>query len=274
MVESFVIFIRFGAGDRTQFQIPARSQIIPLAVTLRDMKKYSILILLFVFLGNALDAQTIEILKRENIPTKSNDEDFSFIEPRTDMNLFTFVGTIRATGSDGLAKIEVLFFKLKETAHELGANCFKLNDFLQTDVPRQSILTLDVYQANDSTLNLNFENHEKNVVYVFGDERKTSDKYTFKIDNVKMEFKAGTYFRYENKVGQEVKINKGGFTGMTLWIKWKENKPSSFLTLTGLGLGGGQVPYGTVGVAFNTGRINRVDGNLGHLLTQVMEKSE
>ena len=238
------------------------------------MKKHSISILLFLFLGNSLDAQTIEILKQEKIATKSNDEDFSFIEPITDINLFTYVGTIRATGLDRLAKIEVLFFKLKEAAHELGANCFKLNDFAQSDIPRQSMLTLDVYQANDSIVNLNFENHERNVVYIFGDERKTSDKYTFKIDNVKREIKAGTYFRYENKVGQEVKINKGGLTGMTLWVKWKENKPSSFLTLTGLGLGGGQVPYGTVGVAFNTGRINRVEGNLGHLLTQVMEKSE
>ena len=241
---------------------------------LSDMKKYSILILLFVILGNSVDAQTIEILKQENIATKSNDEDFSFIEPITDINLFNYVGTIRATGLDRLAKVEVLFFKLKEKAHELGANCFKLNDFSQTDVPRQSVLTLDVYRANDSIINLNFENHAKNVVYIFGDERKTKDKYTFKIDNVKKEFTAGTYFRYENKVGQEVKINKGGLTGMTIWIKWKENKPSSFLTLTGLGLGGGQVPYGTVGVAFNTGRINRVDGNLGHLLIQVMEKSE
>ncbi len=245
-----------------------------LAVTISDMRKHCISTLLFLFLTTSLNAQTVEILKHENIATKSNDEDFSFIEPITDINLFTYVGTIRANGLDKFAKIEVLFFKLKKTAHELGANCFKLTSFLQTDVPRQSSLTLDVYQANDSVVNLNFENHEKNIVYVFGDERKTNDKYTFKIDNEKKEFKAGTYFRYENKVGQEVKINKGGLTGMTLWIKWKENKPSSFLTLTGLGLGGGQVPYGTVGPAFNTGRINRVDGNLGHLLTQVIEKSE
>ncbi len=32
MVESFVILIPFGAGDNTQFQIPARSQIFTLAV--------------------------------------------------------------------------------------------------------------------------------------------------------------------------------------------------------------------------------------------------
>jgi hypothetical protein len=35
VVESFVIFIAFGAGDRTQFQTPARSQIFTLAARLQ-----------------------------------------------------------------------------------------------------------------------------------------------------------------------------------------------------------------------------------------------
>jgi hypothetical protein len=33
VIQSFVIFIPFGAGDRTQFQIPARSQILPLCAS-------------------------------------------------------------------------------------------------------------------------------------------------------------------------------------------------------------------------------------------------
>jgi hypothetical protein len=38
VVESFVIFIPFGAGDKTQFQIPARSQILTL-VAMADFGK-------------------------------------------------------------------------------------------------------------------------------------------------------------------------------------------------------------------------------------------
>ena len=36
MIQSFVIFIPFGAGDRTQFQIPARSQIFTLCAISAD----------------------------------------------------------------------------------------------------------------------------------------------------------------------------------------------------------------------------------------------
>jgi hypothetical protein len=214
--------------------------------------------------------QIVEILKQSDFVKRKDDKDFAFIESSTDINAFNFVATIKVTGVDKLASIENVYLKAKEKGHELGANCFKLSDYKQVDNPRTSILTLDVYNGGDSILNINFSNHEKNVVYIFGSERKSGETYSFKIDNIKQELKSGTYYRHENKEGQEVKINKGGFTGATVWIKWKENKPATFLTLTGFGLGGGSVPYGTVGVSFNTGRINYIDGNLGHLLLQVL----
>ena len=220
--------------------------------------------------GFSTSAQTVEILKQSDNITQSDDKDFAFIESTTDINSLKFIATIKVTGVDKLASIEAVYFKAKEKAHDLGANGFKLGDYNQNDNPRQSILILDVYNGSDSILNINFANHEKNIVYIFGNERKSDETYSFKIDNIKQELKSGTYYRHENKEGQEVKINKGGLTGATIWIKWKENKPATFLTLTGFGLGGGQVPYGTVGVSFNTGRINFIDGNLGHLLIQVM----
>lgn len=241
---------------------------------LKTMRKYLILTLFLKTIYLTVNAQTVEVLKQTDFVTQEKDEDFAFIEPTTDVNSLTYVGTIKSTGVDKLAGVENLFFKLKEKAHELGANCFVLNDFKQGNNPQPSILTLDIYNGNDSILNLNFANHEKNVIYIFGSEKRSNAQFNFRLDNVKKEFNSGTFYRHENKEGQEVKINKGGLTGMTLWIKWRENKPSTFLTLTGFGLGGGTVPYGTVGVAFNTGRISYIDGNLGHLLIQLIKTSE
>lgn len=221
-------------------------------------------------IGFSTSGQTVEILKQSDYIKQSDDKDFAFIESSTDITALKFVATLKITGVDKLASLETVYFKAKEKAHELGANSFKLSDYVQNDNPRQSMLTVDVYNGNDSILNVNFANHEKNVVYIFGSERKSNETYSFKIDNVRQELKSGTYYRHENKEGQEIKINKGGLTGATMWIKWKKDKPATFLTLTGFGLGGGQVPYGTVGVSFNTGRINYIDGNLGHLLIQLM----
>ncbi|WP_315823347.1 hypothetical protein [Paraflavitalea speifideaquila] len=41
--------------------------------------------------------------------------------------------------------------------------------------------------------------------------------------------------------------------------------------MTGLGIGGGQLPAGAIGMSFNTGRIHKVPGDLGHLLTTILK---
>ena len=221
-------------------------------------------------IGYPVLAQTVEIVKQADRVKQTANMDFAFIEPSTDVNALDFVATIRVTGADKLAGIDIVYTKAKEKAHELGANCFKLSDYQQNENPRQSILTLDVYHGGDSILDINFASHEKNVVYIFGGERKSAESFVFKVNNIKQELKSGTYYRHENKEGQEVKINRGGLMGATTWIGWRKDKPATFLTLTGFGLGVGAGPDGAVGVAFNTGRINYIDGNLGHLLIQLM----
>ena len=89
---------------------------------------------------------------------------------------------------------------------------------------------------------------------------------SFKIDNKKTELRPGTYYKYVRTEGKEVKINKGGITGATVFYTLEGNKPDIFLTLSGFGLGGGPMPAGTMGASFNTGRISAIDGNLGCLL--------
>ena len=86
--------------------------------------------------------------------------------------------------------------------------------------------------------------------------------------------KSGTYYKHIRTQGKEVKISKGGLTGMTLWYTLNGNKPNLFLTLTGLGLGGGSVPTDVVGLSFNTGRIQPVQGDLGCLLITILKQSK
>lgn len=58
---------------------------------------------------------------------------------------------------------------------------------------------------------------------------------------------------------------------MTAWIIYKKDKPASFFSLTGLGLGGVGIPSGGTGASFNTGRINRINGDIGHLLAMILK---
>ena len=51
MIQSFVIFIALRAGDRTQFQIPARSQIFTLCGIFMRQQKGHIFIAIFILLG-------------------------------------------------------------------------------------------------------------------------------------------------------------------------------------------------------------------------------
>jgi hypothetical protein len=79
VVQSFVIFIPFGVGARTQFQTPARSQIFTLAVIGSDMAKYLTTFLLILsiqvfgqrkldidsFVMGIIDDGTKELIKEE-----------------------------------------------------------------------------------------------------------------------------------------------------------------------------------------------------------------
>lgn len=228
----------------------------------------------FLTLTNLIFAQTIEVIRNSEFQPPKKEKDFAFLEPTTDTTDIKFMATIKAIGDGKKADIELLFYKLKAKAQELGANSFKLNSFSKLDSTNTSILILDTYYGTDSALNRNFQNHEKNVIYIFGNAEKSDKTYSFKIDNTKKEIKGGTFYKHQNKEGQEMKINKGGLSGATIWVKWKENKPATFLTLTGFGLGGAPVPVGQIGISFNTGRINYIDGNLGHLLVLLLTQSE
>jgi hypothetical protein len=234
----------------------------------------AIITIALLILSNVIGAQTVEVINKSDYNLGVISEDFAFIEPTTDSTDIHFIARIKASAKKDKTDVGDLFYKIRATAQKLGANAFKLRSYEKADVGRKPVLVLDTYYIADSSLSLNFDNHEKNVIYIFGDSEKSDKIYSFKINNTKKEIKGGTFYKLENKEGQEVKISTGGFTGATVWIKWKENKPATFLSLTGLGLGGGTVPAGQIGMSFNTGRINPINGDLGHLLAQLLMQSE
>lgn len=236
--------------------------------------KYTVIasfIIASLIYSNLLNGQTVEVINKSALIPELQGKDFAFIESTTDTTDIKFIATIKASGKGKKGDLDLLFYKIRAKAMELGANAFKLSSYTAMDSLKKTVLTLDTYYGTDSALISNLKNREKNVVYIFGALEKSDKTYLFKVDNEKVEMKSGTFYKVQNKAGQEVKISKGGFTGATVWIKGKEDRPATFLTLTGFGLGGGTVPAGQIGMTFNTGRINYVDGNLGCLIVLLLK---
>lgn len=223
----------------------------------------------FLAFSQLVKAQNVEVIHRAERFPEYEAETFTFIAPGADTSRLQYVATLRATGVGKNVSLEMIYSKLKEKANSLGANAFQLLSFKRMDSIYKSILVMNMYFASDSVLNLHRKLQEKNVVYIFGDTEKSDKLQSFKIDDVKKEIKGGTYYRHQNAQGQEVKINKGGFTGATVWIKWKENKAATFLTLTGFGLS--DAPVGQMGASIHTGRMNYLDENLGQLLVLLLK---
>lgn len=215
-----------------------------------------------------------ETVRKSSKQFSTPGNDFAFIEPNTDTTQFEFVATVRSIAKKGLG-ISKAYFAILEQANKYGANCFKPKAYNTNDSSGEVILILDTYFGNDSILNTNFNNHEETTVFVFGDENTNGNEtYSFKVNGNKKTIKSGTYYKQIIKPGEEIKINKGGITGMTMWFKYKEGRKATFLTLTGLGLGGGPIPADVIGVSFNTGRLNPISGDLGSLLKTLLKKSD
>jgi hypothetical protein len=207
------------------------------------MSKKIILLLILSSLAIQFSfSQLIEVLKTNEKKDLPAAEDFAFIEKKTEPANYNFVSTYKITGTGKKGNITNLFFLVAEKAKKDGGNCFKLNSFERNDSLSEMTLILDTYYWNDSVRALNFDNHEQNCIYIFGGEKPgEQNTISFKIDNEKKVLKSGTYYKYIRTQGQKVKISKGGLTGMTVSYTLNGNKPALFLTMTGLGLGGGAV---------------------------------
>lgn len=160
---------------------------------------------------------------------------------------------------------------IKDAAQRKGANSFKFESFKKIDSENGELI-LSAYYVEGSFFDINFENLPKNKIYIFGNQNLLENKtQSYKVKSEKYEIENGKYKVFDINESEDIKINKGGFTGMTLWISRKEGEFSNYLSFSGIGLNEvGYQPYGGgIGVSINTGTINRVEPNLALALLQM-----
>lgn len=202
--------------------------------------------------------------------------DFIFLENNIDTTSIQFIKTIKCIGK-AQENIPSLFKAIKTEAQNLGANCFKLRHFSR-DSSNIITLTLDTYFASDSILVINDDSHPRNTVFIFCNDKNSKESHTFNLNKEKKTIKSGTYYKYKLKEGEEVKINKGGIFGATVWIKWEQNRQARFLSITGFSVADPRQPgpYPTAGasISFTTGSMAYIDKNMGRLLVEVLKLNE
>lgn len=217
-------------------------------------------------------SQRVEIITKADIKNLPEGEMFAYIEPTTDTSRIEFVATILARDIYENTTIENLYSGIREAATKLGANCYKIKSFERGNSGKETVLTLDCFVADEITLTQNTANHEKNVVYIFGNEREDDETLTFKVNGETKEIKAGTYFKFTLKPGEKLKINNGGITGESIKLQWEKDKHPAFYTLSGIEVSPLVRPP-SFGIRVSTGSINKIKIiSVGYLLTQLLKQ--
>jgi len=236
------------------------------------MKKTFILLVLFI--SCSLYSQKIEFITKNDTLQKPAYQQFIYLCEATELTTLKLVAKVKSTGS--LKNIALLFEKLKSETQKLGANAFRFESFKKVDTENGE-LVLSTYFCDDDTFDINFENIPKNKVYVFGNQNLTEQKtQSYKVNGNKCEITNGKYREFQVQLGEEIKINKGGLTGATFWTTGEENKSASFLNFGGIDFDGGNYNPGSnaVGVNINTGRISKIEPNLGLTLLKIFEEQK
>ena len=228
---------------------------------------------LFILLAKFNIAQNVDIIISKNFKPLSKEKASVFIHPKTDTSSMQFVASCRGIGKDSTSLPGDLFLNIKTRARGVGANSFILRSF-KYDSLKRLVIDIDAYYATESVMKVNNANYETNEVFIFGSEKINKDSFSLKINNVTKSFKSGTFLKFNLAEGEVFKLNKGGFTGETWKLKYKKDKAPVYLMVLGGGLGGGSLPpLGTIGVTFNTGRINELTDDYGQFLIQVLKQS-
>lgn len=227
-------------------------------------------LILLLLLGSAFfaHAQDIEVIQKFDTVQQSPLNTFTYLEDATDVNTLIHKAVIQIS-SNAKAGIGTLFQQAKIKAGDLNANSYRIIEFTHQEEGIRAVL--DLYYADEISLKNNTSFQPRNTVYVFGSD--TPGKIiTCKVNGSKIELQPFTFYWQENKRGQEIKVSKGGVTGMTVWVTWEENKPARYITLSGFGIsGGGVTPSGGAGIGFNTGRLSYIDTDFGRFLSVVMK---
>lgn len=213
-------------------------------------------------------SQNIQFIEKNDTLEKPKYQQFIYITENTSLVKSKQVAKIKVTGS--LKDVANLFLTIKREAQKIGANSFKFESFNKIDSENGELI-LTTYYNEDDFFDDNFKNIPKNKVYVFGNQNLLENRSQgYKVNGEKFEIESGKFKEFEIKVGEELKINKGGFTGMSLWITGKEEGYCSFISFSGIGIvGAGFNPRGGGGINITTGSINRIEPNMGFALLKI-----
>lgn len=227
--------------------------------------------LMIIWIG-AVYGQKVEFLEKGDTIQKPEYQTFVYIDDKTDLSGSIFVGKIKSSGK--LGDVSELFNSIKSEAQRVGATAFRVESFRKTN-PQNGELVLSVYFSQGDFFDVNFENLPKDKIFIFGSPDLTSKKsQSYKIDGKKYEIESGKFQQIEVPIAKEIKISKGGFTGMTLWVARKEGGYSSFLGFSGIGVNEiGVSPQGGGGISINTGTIHKLEPNMALALLRIYEEN-
>lgn len=228
------------------------------------MKKLFLIISIFVLFSNMTICQSL----RKNIQYY----DFAYLENTTDTSKFEYLKRLSVNAKSN-EDIYSMFKTIRLKAKGMEANCFKFQSF-SLDSSGAKTLVLDVYSGDYPEMKMNFESHDKNTIYVLGDDRFDQDSSRVSIDNEEVYIKSGSYIKNIIKLGEKVKIGKGGVLGSVKTFKWEDGSLSKFITTTGFGFNGIVPTSDGVGISITTGKIYLIDYDFGRLLIDIFKQQQ
>jgi hypothetical protein len=137
------------------------------------------------------------------------------IDSPMETSVLRFVATVRATIQKGLFSRPVddlnqMRQAIIRVTEDLGANCYSVRQYYLEDSSKEVWLVLDTYRSFAPTLPLSEKEDLQNILYVFPNSAKYSDKpFTFGVNREKINLGYREYFVCHLEPGDDVKINKG-----------------------------------------------------------------
>jgi hypothetical protein len=238
----------------------------------KKMKMKKLIFVLMIIVGNITYSQKIEFLERLDTLEKPKEKLFVFLCPETDLTKSKLVAKIKATGT--MNDVFSLFQKIKHEVQKIGANSFRFENF--NKIRDENIeLIISTYFSNESIFENNYKNIPKNRIFIFGNQNISDRKsQSFKINGEEHEIESGKFKEFNLKIGEQLKINKGGGkTGKTYWINGEEDKIATFFSFSGIGLIESthkiETEMGIINVKAD--QFNIIDPNFGLTLLKIFE---
>ena len=183
----------------------------------------------------------------------------------------SYLGTVEITiKSITSTRFSDLFQSFVDQSVKLGANSFRIENIFRFRDKEKQIVEISIHRVTDEQLSKALSLYPKNLVYIIGDLEPNSRAKKLRLNDEKRYLPPYRYIVIQNQVGQQTKINVGGLTGATIWIKAKEGRLPVFNSLSNFGAGLVLSPGGGTGMTFNTGRIYGVSQNFGQFIIRLI----